>query len=76
MLKEQSYTDKAKSVYICDMCKKEINLNEKNKLSVQKQGKSKKIKDLCDRCYGIVIKSIENYAKKKEELCQKKKKEQ
>ena len=76
MLKEQSYTDKAKSIYICDMCKKKIEYNERNKISVQKQGKSKKAKDLCDRCYGIVIRSIENYAKKKEELCQKKKKEQ
>lgn len=75
MLKEQSYTDKAKSIYICDMCKKEIDLYENNKISVQKQGKGKKIKDLCDHCYAIVIRSIENYAKKKEEICQKKKKE-
>lgn len=64
MLKEQSYTDKAKSIYICDMCKKEMNLYENNKLSVQKQGRSKKAKDLCDKCYSMVIRSIESYAKK------------
>lgn len=52
------------STYICDMCGKELSLNETNKYSRIKGIKTQKLYDLCDKCNSILTKSVMNYAKK------------
>lgn len=64
MLKQMSYVGDKQSIYECDMCGKELSLNETNKYSRLKGRKSQKAFDLCDKCDRKLNKSVMNYAKK------------
>lgn len=67
MIIQKNLTDKNKSIYRCDMCKEEKTLADIYKLSKQNIGDKGKIKiyDLCSRCYKLLVKSIENYCKRR-----------
>ena len=64
MLKQMKYVGDKQSIYECDMCGKEISLNETNKYSRLKGRKSQKAFDLCDICNERLTTSIIKYAKK------------
>lgn len=68
MLITKSINDKSKSIYKCDMCNKEVNIKEVNKVHVEKPYKSsKKYWDLCNRCLKKLISSINKYSQKMED---------
>ena len=64
MLKQMKYVGDKQSIYECDMCGKELKLNETNKYHRRKGRKSQKAFDLCDICNEKLVKSVMNYAKK------------
>lgn len=60
-------TDKDKSVYECDRCKKKCNRNEKISLGIDPfcTGWRKKW-DLCTHCYKLLRKGIESFSSNKD----------
>lgn len=68
MLITKDYTDKNKTRYKCDMCNKELNNENVNKVSVKNsKEKNQKILDLCEHCLSKLISSIKKYSKKMED---------
>lgn len=61
MLVKRDYTDKYKSRYICDRCKKELKFDERFVISVGiiKTGVTKKKYDFCIRCYRALENGVE-----------------
>lgn len=68
MLIIKSPKDKSRSIYKCDMCNREVNINEVNKINITKPYKfNKKYWDLCNKCLNKLISSINKYSQKKED---------
>ncbi len=67
MIIQKDLTDKNKSIYKCDMCKKQTKLADIYKISkksINDKGNNK-IYDLCSKCYRLVVRSIESYYKRR-----------
>ncbi len=67
MIKQIDKTGKTKSLYMCDMCNKTMEIT--NRIGIHtKRGTDKSISkkwDLCNKCYEMLEKSINKYRKKK-----------
>lgn len=59
MLIKREYTNNKKSIYVCDICKKQMTVDDINKISRQHKKKNQKIYDLCEECYELMIRSVE-----------------
>lgn len=59
MLIKREYTSNKKSIYVCDICEKEMTIDDINKISRQHKKKNQKIYDLCEDCYELFIRSAE-----------------
>ena len=55
------------NIYTCDICNTEMTLDDTYKISMQHKKKNQKIYDLCEKCYGLMIKSVEKYKEGREE---------
>lgn len=68
MLKKIDKTGKTKTLYICDMCGKMVNMEDRVAIHT-KIGTDKSIQkkwDLCNKCYVLLNRSIIKYKKKLE----------
>lgn len=66
MTKEIDKKNKENTIYKCDMCSKEVNRKENNKIykqSVEDKHMKKKY-DLCNECYKILERSINKYSRR------------
>ena len=59
MLIKREYESNKKSIYACDICKKQMTVDDINKISRQHKKKNQKIYDLCEECYELMIRSVE-----------------
>lgn len=55
------YVNGKNSNYKCDMCHKLIKLEEVNKINCIKNRNTKKLFDLCEKCFSKVNNSVKTY---------------